>query len=478
MKLYVFDVEADGLLDVATKIHVMVWGNKKGLTTTHSYQEMREFLQQEDLVLVGHNIIRFDIPLLEKILGIQIKAKLVDSLALSWYLEPKRDLHGLEWWGEEFGIPKPAIDDWENLTPEEYAHRCQEDVKINLRLWNKFWRHLNKLYDDEEGVWRLIDYLTFKMDCAKEQERSRWKLDVPKVEGLLNQLQSEAEAKLDILSQAMPKIPIVAVRNKPKQMFLKNKIATLSKRGEAWYELLSTLGLPTHTEGPVEEITGYKEPNPNSHTQIKNWLYSIGWEPISFEYKRDKDTNEVRKIPQVKNKQDDSGGICPSIKELYEREPALEVLDGLSILNHRIGILKGFLENVDQEGYVKAQVKGFTNTLRFRHAVVVNLPGVDKPYGADIRSCLIAPDGYELVGSDLSSLEDRTKQHYMWKYDPTYVKEMMQPGYDPHLSLALFDGALTEQQVQDHKDKKASYKPIRHIYKQVNYALVRACKTV
>ena len=52
----------------------------------------------------------------------------------------------------------------------------------------------------------------------------------------------------------------------------------------------------------------------------------------------------------------------------------------------------------------------------------------------------------------MSSLEDRTKQHYMWKHDPEYVKEMQVEDFDPHLALAEFAGALTPEQVKAHKD--------------------------
>jgi DNA polymerase I-like protein with 3'-5' exonuclease and polymerase domains len=49
---------------------------------------------------------------------------------------------------------------------------------------------------------------------------------------------------------------------------------------------------------------------------------------------------------------------------------------------------------------------------------------------------------------------------------------MQQDGYDPHLALAMFAGELSARQVEDHKAKRANYKPIRQVYKSVNYACV------
>lgn len=462
----VFDIEADGL--TPTKIHCLSVNNGK-MKSTVDYDNMRKFFTTAD-ILVGHNIQRYDIPAVERLLGIKVKAKLVDTLALSWYLEPHRLKHGLAEYGEEFGVPKPEVEDWENQPAEVYIHRCEEDVKINTILWERQWKKLLKLYGSEEEAWRLINYLAFKMDCAREQEKHKWKLDVKFCTEARDRLQLEADLKTVELAKAMPKVAIKSKKTKPKKPFKKN--GKLSATGEQWFALLKEQGLPEDYDGVVEVITGWKEPNPGSHDQIKAWVYSLGWIPQTFKHDRNKETGEVRQIPQIQQDKTKGPGLCASVKKLYAKEPKLEVLDGLSILTHRISVLNGFLDNVDDEGYVQAQVQGLTNTLRFKHRVVVNLPGVDKPYGADIRGCLVAPEGYELSGSDMSSLEDRTKQHYMWDYDPDYVREMMTPDFDPHLDLAVFAGELTPIQAALHKIKEEDHGGVRKIYKAVNYACV------
>lgn len=399
MKSVVFDIEADGL--EASLIHCLSAGNGGKIKSTTSYDNMRSFFGKAD-VLVGHNIIRYDIPTVESILGVECKARLVDTLALSWYLYPKRARHGLADWGEEFGVPKPKIDDWENLTPEEYIHRCEEDVKINTLLWNKQWKYLVKLYGSEEEAWRLIDYLSFKMDCAAEQERSKWKLNVPFCEENLRLLLEAKEEKTEALKQVMPKVAVIKKKTRPKKPFKQD--GSKSAIGEAWFKLLREQGLPEDFNGEVQWSDTFIDPNPNSHDQIKNWLYDLGWRPETFKFDRNKETGDVRKIPQVQQDKTLGPGLCASVKRLYPKAPGLEILDGLSVLSHRISILKGFLDNVDDEGYIKAEIQGITNTLRFKHKVVVNLPGVDKAYGEVVRGCLIAPEGYELCGSDMSSL--------------------------------------------------------------------------
>lgn len=469
----VFDIECDGLNP--TKIHCLSVYDGKSKHTTN-YKRMKSFFEETN-VLVGHNIIRFDIPVVSHLLGINVKSKLVDTLAISWYLFPDRRTHSLADWGEEFGVPKPPIDDWENLSVEEYIHRCNEDVRINTLLWKKQWKLLMKIYKDEKRVWKFIDYLMFKMDCAREQERSKWKLDVDRCREGLDNLLREKDQKIEELRLAMPPVPRTQSKSRPAKPFKKD--GSKSSIGIKWFELLHERGLPEDYQGEVEVITGYDDPNPNSVSQKKNWLYSLGWKPETFKYLRDKETGDVKSIPQITLEH--GGGICPSVRKLYSVEPSLALLEGLGILSHRIGILNGFLDNADNEGYVRAEIQGITNTLRFKHAVCVNLPGVFKPYGELIRGCLIARDGNELCGSDMSGLEDRLKQHYIYPYDPEYVKEMLSDDYDPHLALALQAGAVTNEQAERYKSgEDTSIKEVRHTFKQGNYALtiahVKSCE--
>lgn len=446
MRQYVFDLEANGL--TPSLIHVLSADFDGVIKSTPNYDKMRSLLDKAD-VLIGHNIARYDIPVLERLLDIKINAKIVDTLALSWYLYPTRIRHGLEWWGEEFGIPKPVIDDWDSLTYDEYKHRCEEDVSINKRLWDKQFKHLVRLYGSEEGAWHLIDYLSFKMKCARMAEDSRWKLDVKRATRVLGELQSLHTVKFEALAAIMPKVAKYKTNTRPKRPY-KND-GTYSVIGAKWFVLLEQKSLPESYTGEIQTLHRYEDPNPNSPEQVKTWLYDLGWKPQTFKYDRDKVTNTIRKIPQVRRDEDGVKELCPSVLKLTGANPGIEELDGITVLSHRISILKGFLENVDEEGYVPASIKGLTNTLRFKHTVLVNLPSVSKLYGTDIRGCLISPDGYELLGSDMSSLEDRTKQHFMVKYDPEYVKEMNVEGFDPHLMIGVLSGLITKEEEEFYK---------------------------
>ena len=459
----VFDIETDGLLDELTKIHVLSYMGTDGqVHYMHDYDHMRTFFETVD-TLVGHNIVRFDIPAVEKVLGIKVKARLIDTLALSWYLHHDRLKHGLEWYGVDYGIPKPVIKDWNSLTPQEYAHRCDEDVKINNRLWRDLDTKLNKLYQDPLEKDRLVDYLTFKLDCAREQEDLRWKLDVDKAQEAYDEIIRLKEEKVEQLADAMPKKALTRVATQPKVMHKKD--GELSSHGEKWIALCADNKMPISAKSLTVQ-TGEERGNPNSNDQVKDWLYSLGWKPRTYKFIRDKKTGDERQIEQVRN----DGDLCKSVKELVSMDPAVDLLDGLTVLTHRAGILKSFLDcHVD--GYLQATVAGLTNTFRFKHMKpLVNLPSVDKPYGDVIRGCLTCPEGYVLAGADMTSLEDTTKRHYMKPLDPDYVEQMSKEGFDPHLDLALHAGVISQEDIDKHNSGERSLKALRKNYKVVNYS--------
>lgn len=464
MTTTVFDIETDGLLDELTKIHVLSYMGTDGLVHhTHDYDDMRTFFAETD-VIVGHSIVRFDVPAVEKVLGIKVKSRLIDTLALSWYLNHGRLLHGLASYGEEYGVPKPVVDDWHNLSPEEYAHRCDEDVKINVRLWRDLQIKLNKLYGNINDSDRMIDYLTFKMKCAQKQEELQWKLDVPKAQAAHDELAELKLAKVEQLAEAMPKHMLTKVVKRPKGEQVK-------KDGSCGHYWGLWLGLCHQHKQETTALSfvvpdGEERGNPNSPLQVKDWLYSLGWEPRTHKFDRHKVTGEERLIPQIRKGSD----LCDSVLELDDRDPAVVILDGLTVLTHRLGILKSFL-SCHVDGYLKAEVSGLTNTMRFKHSKpLVNLPAVDKPYGEMIRGCLTCPDGYTLVGADMVSLEDTTKRHYMKPHDPSYVEDMSREGFDPHLDLALHAGVISQVDIDHHNTGVRSLKSLRKNYKVVNYS--------
>lgn len=443
-KVFVVDIECDGLLDTLSKLHVLsaayIPNENSGweIISTNDPSRVQNLIGNPDNVIVGHNFISYDKPALEK-LGFEFKAQVIDTLGLSWYLYNEHLKHGLEAWGERFGVPKPEIEDWDNLSYEEYKHRCEEDVKINTNLWVKMLGLLRELYDgDEDAIVNVVKYFTFKMECLHYQEANKILIDVEQAKKNLDTLQGIIEEKIEQLKKIMPSVPKYAIRKKPANVFKKD--GSLSSAGQKWFDLLEAAGLPTDYNGEIKEIVRYEDPNPGSDQQMKDYLTSLGWQPKFYK------DGANGKVPQLR---DDDKNLCPNIQKLFVIKPELEALNGLSVASHRAGYLKAFLKYADENGYAPARCNGFAKTIRLKHSnPFVNLPKPTAQYGEYIRSVMIAPPGKVLIGSDVSSLEDKTKQIAIYSYDPEYVEQMNVKGWDAHLDIGERSGLLNSEEIK------------------------------
>lgn len=425
MNYCVFDIETDGLLDSVSKIHCIYYLVTDGQSIIEEgVTDVSIF--EKDYIFVGHNIIRYDIPVVEKLYK-KLNIKKIDTLGLSWYLYPLNKKHGLEYWGNVLGISKVEILDWKNLSESDYIQRCKTDVHINFRLFQQQLKVLNQLY---ESLDRVVSYLNFKLTCLKEQEDNPILIDIEKVIEYRDELEEMFNEISTKLSLAMPKELGKIIKSKPKKCYKAD--GSLSVAGEDWFNFLKANNL----KDDVVEVR--EAPNPGSTIQVKDWLYSLGWKPITFKVSK----NTGKKVPQVNLPF--GKGLCPSLKELNVEE--LLLLETYFKVRHRLGIFKSYLSKV-KNGRVIATANKLTNTLRLRHSEpIVNLPKPSVYYGDRIRGVLIAPQNQLMCGIDISSLEDSTKQHYIYPLDPEYVTEMQREDFDPHIDIGIRAGLITEEE--------------------------------
>ena len=454
--IYCADIETTGLLHHLVeqgenaKLHnVCIMGvDGKGMKTFHANQEKEiKSIIEQPVILVMHNGICYDKHAL-KHFGYNVdNIHVVDTLALSWYLDLNRDKHGLESYGEEAGVPKPEIKDWNNLTQQDYDNRVQEDVKIQHYTYHKLKKRFEELYgeltDFEFCNHRVVRYLNFKMEQLAEQQNTRIRVDVPKAKGLVEKFEKLLTEKTEQLASVMPKYPVYAKHTKPAKPFKKD--GSLSATGEKWKVLTEKANVNFDFDGEIKTVKSYNEPNPQSSQQVKDWLFSLGWIPETFKYV--KDDNGERKIPQIYIAQ--SGGqICHSIERLSEEIPDVQALVGLGVIKHRKAVVQGFLDSLIFGEYIEAGANGFTNTLRLKHRKpFVNLPSSRVIFGEDVRGCIIAREDTKFVCSDLSSMENLWSFNYQMPYDHEYVMSQQSDDYDPHLNLAKAGGLLTEDEV-------------------------------
>lgn len=373
-KAYICDIETNGLLDVLTKLHVFSIcyknqaNNSWEVVSTSSEQDIKKVMEDPNNIVVGHNFFLFDTSALKKLYpDLVIRARIIDTLLLSWVLRPNRPKHGLESYGVEYGVPKPEIEDWENLTYEDYKNRCEEDAKINTNLWYELLQELATLYNDDwDRIDSFINFLMCKGEVYHMQQHNPFRLDLKKTKEYNRYLEALQKEKEEALIQVMPKTQNISKRKKPKTMYKKN--GQLSAQGEKWFKLLDMYNLPPDYDGEVEHVTSLADPNPNSTQQVKDWFFSLGWEPEIFNESFSKVTGETSLVPQTKDKEKN---LCKSVLKLAEKEPAILQYEDISIIAHRNGYLKGFLKN-HVDGNIVADMGGITNCVTADTVITTN----------------------------------------------------------------------------------------------------------
>jgi len=168
--MLVFDLETDGLLNDLTKIHCLViYDSDTDATIVYNDQGNEEPIVRgvqrlEDAdVIVGHNIIGFDIPAIRRIYPwFMPTAFVLDTLLLSRLyhtdildIDKKRSVsnmplqtygrHSLESYGYRLGEYKGEFGkttDWQDWSPEMETYCCQ-DVKVTTKLCDHFHKYLS-----------------------------------------------------------------------------------------------------------------------------------------------------------------------------------------------------------------------------------------------------------------------------------------------------------------------------------------------
>lgn len=170
MTSLLFDIESTGLLRQGSRMHCIVTRDMADKEATKVYDHREESSLEMGIqallnadVLIGHNIISYDIPLIKERYDFDFKGDVVDTLVLSrlFYSNLKdKDherrpegmplklygSHGMEAWGYrlkcfkgDYGKHDGA---WETYTPEMLDY-CIQDTLVNVRIYELMMRRMN-----------------------------------------------------------------------------------------------------------------------------------------------------------------------------------------------------------------------------------------------------------------------------------------------------------------------------------------------
>ena len=386
-KILFFDLETDGL--DPTVIHCLVTLDTEGNIERYNWAKIGNMLEglqalADADMLIGHNIIAYDLPAIAKIhRGWETHACVRDTLLctrLAWphirssdYKDENFDnkmagSHSLKAWGVRLGFEKYSYgereDAWDEWNPEMEDY-CERDVLITQRLWQEY---LKSEFPDE-----VLEFEHEVHDLTEIMTYHGFYFDVEGGEKLYVQFLKEREELAEKLQEVFP----------PKLIEMKTKVK----------------------EQPF---------NPGSRLQIAERFQEKGWKPAEF-------TTDGR--PKI-----DEGVLT----ELADDYPEAEHLKKYLLLQKRMGQLAegktSWLGMVDEGQRIHGRVISCGGTVSHRMAHhspnLAQVPALGAEYGKECRSLFCVPEGRKLVGVDLSSIELRVLAHYLAYWDDgKYARE-------------------------------------------------------
>jgi DNA polymerase-1 len=402
--IYVFDLEADGFLEEATKVHCAVF-KKLGTNSIYKFtpkniDKLLDFMDKAD-VLIGHNVIGYDFPLLKKLYGYEYKGKKVDTLIMSRLLDPKRQSppncpnkkapHSVEAWGYRVSRGKPEHEDWENFS-EDMLHRCTEDTEIQELIYKEL------LKEAKGGAWRNAFLLTFKLfENLQLQEQYGWKVDRPYMDECIQTLTRWIGRIDKVISPRLPNILEVnetKIKGEYKYVakpFLKS--GAYSKSVLDWFNLHNIPVASRIVAGPFTRVS-FRKVDLDSRLEVIDFLLKLGWEPLEYNYS--KETGEPTS-PKL-SKDDPFEGITDKLGKLVAKRIQCK---------HRRSSIEGFKKLIRTDGAIPSRVTNLAVTGRATHGNIVNIPRPGSFFGKQMRKIFIAREGKVIVGTDSDSCQVR-----------------------------------------------------------------------
>lgn len=410
--MLLFDCETDGLLDELTVIHCLaiidvltgetIRANDHGAAVT--IEQALRMLMDADAI-GGHNIIKFDIPALQKVYPwFKPKGTVRDTLIMSRLIytdltdrdfrfakkNPKfgKNLigsHSLEAWGIRLGkwkgdyakeMKERGLDPWAAWN-QEMDDYCLQDVVVTLELWHKL---TSKGFSEES--------IQLEHDVApiiNRQEAYGFLFDVEKARKLEETLVARRTELADQLRAAFP----------------------------PWQAKDGPLFIPKRDNKAKGYVKGvlvqkYKTVvfNPASRDHIADRLQKLyNWKPTQFtdsgKPKVDETTLEGLTYPEAE-----------LLREYLMVEKRLgQLSEGkqawFKSLRKSTGRIHG---RVTQNGAV-------TGRMTHSNPNMAQVPSCGAPYGIECRELFCVPPGKLQVGADASGLELRCLAHFMARWD-------------------------------------------------------------
>ena len=438
-KFFVFDLETNGLYDEVTTIHCLVLHDlNRDQTFTYGPDSIAaglEHLATAD-VLIGHNILFYDIPVVRKLYPFYTfaAARIIDTLITTRLIWPKEKLYdmdteqytqvppklrgsaSLKAWGYRLSDYKIDFKDFKEYS-EAMAEYCRQDVAVTTKLF----KHTQKQTCSEAALKLEHDFAL----AIEKQIRSGFPFDVDACLDLVDDLRTkQATLEADL-----------------KELFPPKKIETV------FIPKVNNAGRGYVKGQPFTKVM-HEEFNPGSRQQIVDRLQTkYGWVPEKSTEKGnpsiDDDVLSALPYPEAK----------PLAEYMLIKKRLGQIADGnnawLKLVNDETGCMHG---DVVTNGCI-------TGRCAHRNPNMGQVPAGYSEYGKECRGLFHAPDGWTLIGVDAKALELRCLAGYLAYWDGgEYARVVTDESIDIHTYNQEMFGV-----------------PTRDIAKRLLYGLLYGC---
>lgn len=351
-------------------------------------------------VLVGHNFLSYDLPVLNRLLHTTLDPNLVlDTLVLSFLYSPHLDGgHGLGAYGERFGLPKLDHEDWMQFSAEMLA-RCRRDVQINVRVLLALRQKMLEIGFSELSC--EIEHAA-RM-CVNEQEDTGFKFDTEAGIAFYERLVSLREELAAEVHKYFP----------PQLYIDRTCIYKIKKDGSEGKTLAAHREqFPKIVVRPKDgeyDCYAWREFNLGSPLQRRERMLAIGYEAVNFTKKT--------KAGGGNNPVVDEDGLLAFLEDCTEEQkPAVKAMAEWMVVYARSTMVAGWLKAVGADDCIHGSVWTCgAGSRRCTHdnPNTANIPSGEAKYGEECRSLWTARPGRVMCGVDAKSIQMRMFGHYL-----------------------------------------------------------------
>ena len=407
----IFDLESDGLYDKVTQIFcIVIYDITRAETFTYGPDRIDDALAHLATadVLIGHNVIFYDVPVLQKLHSFNLKCRIIDTLICTRLIWPKEVLEeldneqypqvpkknrgtaSLKAWGWRLADHKIEFKDFSKYS-QEMLDYCVQDVQVTLKLW----RFIASQQYPGPALKLEHDFAL----AINRQIRAGFPFDIDACLDLVDVLRAK-QAELEVhLKELFPPI-------RHEETFIP-KVNNKS-RG--------------YVKGQPFTKVRFEEFNPGSRTQIADRLrQKYGWTPEKTTEKGnpilDDDILAALPYPEAQ----------PLAEYMLVKKRLGQIADGnnawLKLVNNDDLCMHGDLVT---NGCISGRCA-------HRNPNMGQVPAAYSPYGKECRNLFHAPHSWDLIGVDAKALELRCLAGYLAIWDDgEYARLVTDESIDIH----------------------------------------------